>query len=74
MMASMLTSSLYFDLDFTFGGPNKPFDSQGGFNVHTIVLQIPLSELGDASQAGVYATTSRRQVTILSQRAIKVPE
>jgi hypothetical protein len=63
-----------FDLDFTFGGPNKPFDSQGGFNVHTIVLQIPLSELGDASQAGVYATTSRRQVTILSQRAIKVPE
>lgn len=63
-----------FDLDFTFGGPNKPFDSQGGFNVHTIVLQIPIKELGDASQAGVYATTSRRQVTILSQRAIKVPE
>jgi Domain of unknown function (DUF4331) len=57
-----------FDLDFTFGGPNKPFDSQGGFNVHTIVLQIPLSELGDASQAGVYATTSRPQVTILRKR------
>jgi hypothetical protein len=54
-----------FDLDFTFGGPNKPFDSQGGFNVHTIVLQIPLGELGEAAQAGVYATTSRRTVTIL---------
>jgi hypothetical protein len=34
------TSKSIFDLDFTFSGPNKPFDSQGGFNVHTIVLQI----------------------------------
>ncbi|MDJ0949744.1 MAG: DUF4331 domain-containing protein [Alphaproteobacteria bacterium] len=54
-----------FDLDFTFGGddggPNKPFDSQGGFNVHTIVLDIPLSELHGAERAGVYATTSRRE-------------
>lgn len=55
-----------FDLDFTFGGPNKPYDSQGGYNVHTIVLQIPVSELGDATRAGVYATTSRRRVMILS--------
>ena len=54
-----------FDLDFTFGGPNKPFDSQGGYNVHTIVLQIPIAELGAARRAGVYATTSRRQVTVL---------
>lgn len=46
--------------------PNKPFDSQGGFNVHTIVLQIPLAELGGAEQvAGVYATTSRRRVRVL---------
>lgn len=46
--------------------PNKPFDSQAGFNVHTIVLQIPLDELGGAGQvAGVYATTSRREVRIL---------
>lgn len=55
-----------FDLDFTFGAdratPSKPFDSQGGFNVHTIVLNIPLSELGaNAKIAGVYATTSRRE-------------
>jgi hypothetical protein len=56
-----------FDLDFGFGGLNKPFDSQGGFNVHTIVLQIPLRVLGDATLAGVYATTSRRRVTIFGQ-------
>lgn len=52
--------------------PTKPFDSQGGFNVHTIVLQIPLDELGGADQiAGVYATTSRRQLSILTKRGNK---
>lgn len=65
-----------FDLDFTFGRdrdtPSKPFDSQAGYNVHTIVLNIPLDELraptrGNAPRAaapkiaGVYATTSRRR-------------
>lgn len=64
-----------FDLDFSFGRdrgtPTKPFDSQGGFNVHTIVLNIPLDELRAAPRggraaaapkiAGVYATTSRRR-------------
>ena len=55
-----------FDLDFTFADPNKPFDSQGGYNVHTIVLDIPLSELGgDQQVVGVYATTSRRRLNIL---------
>ena len=55
-----------FDLDFTFSGPNKPFDSQGGFNVHTIVLNIPIAELGGAQQVvGVYATTSRQKVRVL---------
>jgi hypothetical protein len=55
-----------FDLDFTFGGPNKPFDSQGGYNVHMIALNIPLNELGGANQVvGVYAATSRRRVRIL---------
>jgi hypothetical protein len=58
-----------FDLDFSFSGPNKPFDSQGGFNVHTIVLSIPLSELGgDQQVAGVWATTSRQKVRVLSPR------
>ncbi len=55
-----------FDLDLSFGGPNKPFDSQGGFNVHTIVLNVPLSEIGgDQQVVGVYATTSRPRVTVL---------
>ncbi len=57
-----------FDLDFGFGGPNKPFDSQAGFNVHTIVLDIPLEQLGDATVAGVYATTERRRLSALSTR------
>ncbi|WP_181183999.1 DUF4331 domain-containing protein [Prosthecodimorpha hirschii] len=52
-----------FDLDFTFGRdrstPTKPFDSQGGYNVHTIALEIPVVSLSGAKFAGVYATTSR---------------
>lgn len=52
-----------FDLDFTFGRdratPTKPFDSQGGYNVHTIALEIPVANLGGTKIAGVYATTSR---------------
>lgn len=57
-----------FDLDFSFGAstgtPTKPFDSQGGMNVHTIVFSIPLDELASRGAAGpklagVYATTSR---------------
>lgn len=59
-----------FDLDFSFGAstrtPTKPFDSQGGMNVHTIVLSIPLDQLsrreGSAPKlAGVYATTRRKR-------------
>lgn len=61
-----------FDLDFNFTGPNKPFDSQGGFNVHTIVLDIPIEELGGDQQiVGVYATTSRQRVTVLTSKAEK---
>ena len=52
-----------FDLDFSFGATTgtatKPFDSQGGFNVHTIVLDIPMDELDGAEIVGVFATTSR---------------
>ncbi|WDI32681.1 DUF4331 domain-containing protein [Hyphococcus flavus] len=64
-----------FDLDFSFGAntgtPSKPFDSQGGYNVHTIVFNIPLDALNiiegrgvnetsrPAQIAGVYATTAR---------------
>lgn len=55
-----------FDLDPTFSGPNKPFDSQGGYNVHTLVLSIPLAELGgDQQTVGVWATTSRQRTRAL---------
>lgn len=38
-------------------------DSQGGFNIHLMALQIPVSELGgDQKVAGVYATTSRKEL------------
>ncbi|MGQ0486532.1 MAG: DUF4331 domain-containing protein [Hyphomicrobiales bacterium] len=49
-----------FDLDFSFDKP-APFDSQGGYNIHMIALNIPLAQLGGAKIAGVYATTSRHR-------------
>jgi len=53
-----------FDL-LQLRNPGK--DVQAGFNVHAIVLNIPLSELGGTQQiVGVYATTSRRSVTVLN--------
>ena len=52
-----------FDL-LQLRSPGK--DAQGGFNVHAIVLNIPLGELGGDQQiVGVYATTSRQQVSVL---------
>ncbi len=55
-----------FDL-LKLRGPGKAVDSQGGFNVHTMALNIPLPEIGgDRQVVGVYATTSRRRVTILT--------
>jgi len=55
-----------FDLDATFSGPERPLDSQAGFDVHTIVISIPVSELGGDQQiVGVYATTSRKALTVL---------
>jgi Domain of unknown function (DUF4331) len=55
-----------FDLDTSFSGPERPLDSQAGFNVHSIVISIPVSELGGDQQiVGVYATTSRKALTVL---------
>ncbi|MGI8480750.1 MAG: DUF4331 domain-containing protein, partial [Chthoniobacterales bacterium] len=43
------------------------FDSQAGFNLHEMALEIPVSELGGTAQVvGVYATTSRQSVRVLS--------
>lgn len=56
-----------FDLLQLRSGKNS-FDSQAGFNVHNITLQIPVSELGgDQQVVGVYATTSRPRTRVLSQ-------
>ncbi|HEV2665283.1 MAG TPA: DUF4331 family protein, partial [Blastocatellia bacterium] len=46
-----------FDL-LKLRNPGK--DSQGGFNIHMMAMQVPLAELGGDNQiVGVYATTSR---------------
>ena len=53
-----------FDL-LKLRNPGK--DSQGGFNLHLMALEIPLGEIGgDQQVVGVYATTSRRRVRVLS--------
>src|SRR5215475_12648416 len=55
-----------FDL-LKLRNPGK--DSQGGFNLHLMALEVPVSELGgDQQVVGVYATTSRRQLTILRDK------
>jgi hypothetical protein len=52
-----------FDL-LKLRNPGK--DSQGGFNLHLMALEIPIAELGDDQQiVGVYATTSRQKVNVL---------
>jgi hypothetical protein len=52
-----------FDL-LQLRNPGK--DSQGGFNLHLMALEIPIAELGgDQQVVGVYATTSRQKVRVL---------
>ena len=56
-----------FDL-LSLRNPGK--DSQGGFNIHLMALEIPVSELGgDQQVVGVYATTSRKQVRVLRENS-----
>ncbi len=53
-----------FDL-LKLRNPGK--DSQGGFNLHLMALEIPMGEIGgDQQVVGVYATTSRRRVRVLN--------
>lgn len=55
-----------FDL-LQLRNPGK--DSQGGFNIHMMALEVPLAELGGDQQiVGVYATTSRRSIKILRDK------
>jgi hypothetical protein len=54
-----------FDLLSLRGGEQR-FDSQSGFNLNLIALNIPVDMIGgDMQVAGVYATTSRRKTTVL---------
>uniref|UniRef100_UPI0039C93A16 DUF4331 domain-containing protein n=1 Tax=Horticoccus sp. 23ND18S-11 TaxID=3391832 RepID=UPI0039C93A16 len=58
-----------FDLLALKSGNNR-FDSQGGFNMHLITLEIPVGDIGgDQQVVGVYATTSRRATTVLTDGA-----
>lgn len=60
-----------FDLLQLRSGDDR-FDSQGGFNVHMIALEIPVDAIGgDLQQVGVYATTSRRTVTVRSWKKLE---
>src|SRR6185369_11373078 len=55
-----------FDL-LKLRNPGK--DSQGGFNLHLMALEVPIAELGGDQQiAGVYATTSREAVRVLNEK------
>lgn len=69
--AGQRDDGFYADIQAVFDllklrSPGKAVDSQGGFNVHTMALSIPVDEIGGDQQiAGVYATTSRRRVRIL---------
>ena len=67
--AGQRDDGFYSDVEAIFDllqlrSPGK--DSQAGFNIHLMALEIPVIELGgDAQVVGVYATTSRRQVRVL---------
>lgn len=56
-----------FDL-LQFRKGKASFDSQAGFNLHEMALEIPVSELGgDQQVVGVYATTSRQSMRVLTE-------
>ena len=59
-----------FDLLALKSGAGTAFDSQGGYNIHMMVLEIPVSDIGgDQQVVGVYATTSRRATSVLTDGA-----
>jgi Domain of unknown function (DUF4331) len=70
--AGQRDDGFYADIQSVFDllklrNPGK--DSQGGFNLHLMALEVPLAELGgDQQLAGVYATTSRQSVRVLNDK------
>ncbi len=67
--AGQRDDGFYADIQSVFDllklrSPGK--DSQGGFNLHLMALNIPLRDLGGDNQIiGVYATTSRQSIKVL---------
>jgi len=69
--------SIFDLLQLRSGGVTNAYDSQSGFNVHTLALEIPVADLATESGAastdpemqvvGVYATTSRQAVKLISE-------
>ena len=70
--AGQRDDGFYADIQSVFDllklrNPGK--DSQGGFNLHLMALEVPVAELGGDQQiAGVYATTSRRSIRVLNDK------
>jgi hypothetical protein len=50
-------------------GAGPGVDGVGGFNTHSIVMQVPIAEIGHAPSKvlGIYASASRRSVRILKK-------
>lgn len=70
--AGQRDDGFYADIQSVFDllklrNPGK--DSQAGFNLHLMALEVPIGELGGDQQiAGVYATTSRRTIRVLDDK------
>jgi len=66
--AGQRDDGFYGDIEAIFDllqlrSPGK--DTQAGFNIHLMALQIPVTDLGgDQQVVGVYATTSRKKIKI----------
>ncbi len=72
VFAGQRDDGFYGDIQAVFDllqlrNPGK--DAQGGYNIHLMALEIPLSEIGgDQQVVGVYATTSRKALRILNDK------
>jgi hypothetical protein len=55
-----------FDLDLSYSGPETPLDSQAGFNVHTIVLNIPISDIGGTNRSSGYGRRRAEKASLSS--------
>lgn len=52
--------------DFLAYGTGTPRDYLAGFNVLSLVIEVPLSEFGNTTNLGIWTTASRPKVTVRS--------